>query len=79
MTAPLLDFPKLGMTRAEVALSVGISPTTLDAYIAEGVLPPPRRVGKRNFWLVREIEAAMLDWPIDGKQEASPSGWVIDG
>jgi hypothetical protein len=39
--------------------------------VKEGVLPPPRVWHTRKVWLVREIEAAVSDWPVDGEPEGS--------
>jgi predicted DNA-binding transcriptional regulator AlpA len=70
------SIPRFGLNRTEVALSIGVSPNTIDAMVESGSLPPPRKWNKRKFWLAREIEAAMLDWPIDGAQEADAGDWV---
>lgn len=59
--------PRLGLSRQELALSIGVSPTTVDVMVKEGVLPPPRVWHTRKIWLVREIEAAMFDWPTRGE------------
>ena len=68
--------PRFGLNREEVALSIGVSPTSIDAMVDDGSLPPPRKWKKRKFWLVREVEAAMLEWPVDGVQEAAVEGWT---
>jgi predicted DNA-binding transcriptional regulator AlpA len=58
--------PRLGLNRAEVALSIGVSPNTVDLMVEEGYLPKPRKWHSRKLWLVAEIEAAMSEWPEDG-------------
>lgn len=63
--------PRLGLSRQEVALAIGVSPTTVDVMVKEGVLPPPRVWHTRKVWLVREVEAAMCDWPSSGEPEGS--------
>ena len=60
------NIPRLGLNRAEVALALGVSVNTVDAMVADGSLPPPRRWHKRMFWRIAEIDAAMSEWPIDG-------------
>ena len=57
--------PRIGLTRAEVALAIGVSGNTVDVMVAEGVLPPPRRWHSRKVWLVSEIETALAAWPSD--------------
>jgi len=65
---PVRNIPRLGLSRAEVALALGVAPNTVDAMVKEGMLPRPRRWHNRKFWLVREVEAAMNDlWPVDGE------------
>lgn len=63
--------PRISLSRREVAAAIGVSPTTVDVMVKEGVLPPPRVWHTRKVWLVREIEAAVSDWPVDGEPEGS--------
>ncbi|WP_353641367.1 hypothetical protein [Mesorhizobium sp. WSM2239] len=72
------NVPRLGLNRAEVALALGVSPNTVDAMVADGSLPPPRRWHKRMFWRIAEIDAAMSEWPIDGVEPetaGAPDEW----
>ena len=71
---PLL---RLGLNRAEVALALGVSPTTVDVMVAEGALPPPRRWHKRLFWRIPEIDAFMSEWPTEAidKETGAPEEW----
>lgn len=57
--------PRLCLNRAEVAMSIGVSPNTVDEMVREGFLPKPRRWHTRKVWIVSEIEAAMSEWPTD--------------
>lgn len=66
--------PRLGLSRAEVALSIGVSVNTVDAMVDQGILPQPRRWNSRKIWLVAEIEAAMLEWPQDGPEQQGDAG-----
>lgn len=63
--------PRIGMSRSEVAIAIGVSPNSVDLMVKEGRLPPPRLWHSRKLWLVREIEAAMSDWPAEGETEGS--------
>lgn len=69
-------FVKFGLNREEVALSIGVSPTSVDAMVGDGSLPPARKWHKLRFWLAREIEAAMQEWPIVGHSQDEPSDWI---
>lgn len=73
---PRRPVPRIGLTRAEVALAIGVSGNTVDVMVKEGFLPPPRRWHSRKVWLVSEIETAMAGWPSEednfsGQPEAS--------
>ncbi|MBB3385569.1 MULTISPECIES: hypothetical protein [unclassified Rhizobium] len=70
MTSDLRSVPRLGLNRAELALSIGVSVNTVDKMVEEGALPPPRKWHTRKIWIVSEIEVAMLEWPQDGDQTA---------
>lgn len=59
------SIPRLCLNRAEVAISIGVSPNTVDAMVREGFLPKPRKWHTRKVWLVSEIEAALFEWPAD--------------
>ncbi len=55
--------PRIALSRAEVALAIGVSANTVDAMVNEGALPPARKWHSRKLWLVAEIEAAIMEWP----------------
>ena len=61
--------PRLGLSRAEVAIAIGVCGNTVDQMVAEGFLPPPRRWHKRKVWIVSDIEMAMRSWPEDETQQ----------
>lgn len=63
---------RLALTRAELALSIGMSTSSIDKMVEEGVLPPPRRWHTRKIWVVSEVEAALLDLPIDDDASVNP-------
>ncbi|WP_198174117.1 helix-turn-helix transcriptional regulator [Mesorhizobium xinjiangense] len=68
--------PRVGLNRMEVALSLGVSPNTVDAMVADGSLPHPRLWNRRKIWLLSEIEAAMMEWPTEAERKgADLSGW----
>lgn len=68
MTSQLADkrpIVRLALSRTEVALSIGVSVTSVDQMVAEGALPPPRKWHSRKLWLVSEVEAYLNEWPSD--------------
>lgn len=58
--------PRFLLNRTEIAIALGVSPTTIDVMVQEGRLPPPRTWHSRKFWRVSEIEAATSEWPMEG-------------
>lgn len=54
----------------------GVSPNTFDKYVQKGFASPARRIGGRKFWLVRELESYMFEWPKELHQEGQDSGWA---
>lgn len=62
--------PRIALSRAEVALAIGVSTNSVDLMVKEGTLPKPRKWHTRKIWIVAEIEASMFNWPVDGEEEA---------
>lgn len=62
--------PRLALSRAEVAISIGVSASSVDIMVQEGALPPPRLWHSRKLWIVSEIEAHLLEWPIEDDRAA---------
>ena len=50
VTAIVLPFPPKGLSRLEAARHVGVSPTTFDAMVKDGLMPRPKTVGARVLW-----------------------------
>jgi hypothetical protein len=65
--------PRLGLSRAELAIAIGVSTGSVDQMVTEGVLPPPRTWHTRKIWLVSEVEAYLNEWPMEGQNAASIS------
>lgn len=62
---------RLALSRAELALSIGVSVGSIDQMVEEGALPHPRRWHSRKLWLVSDVEAHLSEWPSD----EDDSGW----
>lgn len=56
---------RLALSKAEVALAIGVGINSIDAMIASGSLPPPRKWRSERLWLVSEVEAYLRAWPAD--------------
>ena len=51
------------LTDVEAASILGLSATGFRSYIQRGLMPPPRRVGRRTRWLQSEIVEALRRLP----------------
>ena len=47
----------------EAASLVGVSATGFRNYVRRGVMPPPRRLGRRTRWVLSEVVEAMRRLP----------------
>lgn len=57
------------LSRKALSEYLGVSDRTVDALVAAGDLPPPRRGsagGKR--WIREEVEQAVHRWPVAGEE-----------
>jgi excisionase family DNA binding protein len=69
MSRPLpFDCPR-GLSRIEAARYVGVSPSTFDRLVAEGVMPQPKKIGAR-----RVFDRAQLDIAFDALGEGAEGG-----
>lgn len=51
--------PRRGLRREDAAFYVGISPRTFDAWVSDGRLPQPRRIGGITLWDLRQLDASL--------------------
>lgn len=49
---------KRGLSRAEAAGYIGVSPSTFDRMILAGEMPSPKRIGTRKVWDLRALDLA---------------------
>jgi predicted DNA-binding transcriptional regulator AlpA len=47
------------LTSKDLLVSLGISQKTLGRHLSRGLLPQPIRVGRRRYWRVDQVEAAL--------------------
>jgi len=64
------DWPR-GLRREQAATYVGVSPSTFDTLVADGLMPQPKRLRGCVIWDRRDLDAALdsLDQP--GADETS--------
>lgn len=46
------------------AIRLGIGDTTLTRWLAEGLIPAPREIGKSEWWIAVELEEAVRKMPV---------------
>ena len=49
----------------EAAALLGLSTTGFRSYVQRGLMPPPRRVGRRTRWLLSEVVEALRRLPVE--------------
>lgn len=75
--------PRIALNRGELAMAIGFSTDEVDEMVMDGTLPKPRRRGRRKYWLVAEVEAALTDQPYEGEtsrpgEAADEEDWTAD-
>jgi predicted DNA-binding transcriptional regulator AlpA len=58
-----------GLSRPQAAIYVGVGVTKFDEMVADGRMPPPKRIDARKVWDVRELDLAFDALPDDGIAE----------
>jgi hypothetical protein len=69
------SLPRRGLSREESAMYLGISGGTLDRMRAEGLIAPPRLVGDRKLWDIRDLDMAFDGLPLEGASTAPDTTW----
>ncbi|MCM2294786.1 hypothetical protein NAC44_20885 [Allorhizobium sp. BGMRC 0089] len=67
MTSNSRSVPRLALSRDELAASIGVSPTSIDVMVSEGVLPKPKIWHTRKIWPTAEIEMALANMKSEGE------------
>jgi hypothetical protein len=49
-------------------------PTSVENYVAQGKLPPPRKLGAKRLWKWKEVE----EWLADNRNDAPAIGSITD-
>jgi len=69
----LVPYPVRGLSRERAAQYVGVSASSFDTMVEEGVMPAPRIWHSRRIWDVRQIDVAFDDLPQQGQPKLT--GW----
>jgi predicted DNA-binding transcriptional regulator AlpA len=64
-TSTIVAAPRRGLSRTDAANYVGVGPSKFDELVADGRMPPPRRIDGRKVWDVRELDISFEDLPHD--------------
>ena len=67
------SLPPRGLSRVQAAAYIGVSPTKFDQMVADGRMPPPKRIDGRLVWDIRRLDIsfeALPDEPGRGPPEA---------
>ena len=61
-----------GLRRVEAAAYIGVSPSLFDWMIGQGIMPQPKRIGRRVIWDRLQLDEAFAAIPSsDEKKVAS--------
>jgi hypothetical protein len=66
--------PRRGLSRDEAAAYLGVSPSTFDTLRDAGKVEPPRLIGARKLWDIRELDLAFDALPREDSP-ATGSSW----
>jgi hypothetical protein len=69
--------PRRGLSREEAAIYLGVSGSTFDELRSLGKIEPPRMIGARKLWDIRELDMAFDALPRENQQTES-SSWFDD-
>ncbi|HVV41578.1 MAG TPA: hypothetical protein VHC94_11000 [Nitrobacter sp.] len=81
--APVLpdSLPPRGLSRVQAAAYVGVSPSHFDKLIRDRVMPPPKRLGGRVVWDLKQLDKAFdaldaeSDWNHDHDDTDTGNTW----
>lgn len=63
--------PPRGLSRAEAAAWIGVSPSLFDQLVDDGRMPEPKRINARVVWDRVKLDAAFSELP-DNEADAAP-------
>ncbi len=63
------NLPPRGLSRAQAAAYVGVSPTKFDQMVSDGRMPRPKRVDARLIWDRQGLDIAFSALPDNGVRD----------
>jgi hypothetical protein len=69
------SLPRRGLSRDESAMYFGISGGLFDQMRADGLIEPPRLIGGRKLWDIRDLDIAFDALPLEGASTAPDTTW----
>lgn len=66
--------PARGLNRLEASRYVGVSPAKFDELVREGLMPPPKCIGTRRIWDLRQVDLAFDALPAE-EDRAGANTW----
>jgi hypothetical protein len=64
-----LSLPKRGYSRLEAAEYIGVGTSKFDEMVADGRMPKPKQIDRRNVWDLHQLDLAFEALP-DGNEHA---------
>jgi excisionase family DNA binding protein len=58
----VIVYPKLALSKREVAVVLGVKEDTIDHLVERGRLPAGRRWRNWQFWIAKELEEALTQF-----------------
>ena len=58
-----------GLSRAEAAAYIGVSPTLFDDLVRDGRMPKPKRINTRTVWDLRQLDFAFDALPDENARD----------
>jgi hypothetical protein len=71
------NLPRRGLSREEAAIYLGIGAVTFDGLRASGIVSPPRLIGARKLFDIRDLDMAFDALPSEDEPSREDS-WVSD-
>jgi predicted DNA-binding transcriptional regulator AlpA len=59
--------PRRGLSRAEAAIYLGISPSKFDELVRDGRMPAPKRIDARKIWDIHSLDMAFDALPSENE------------
>ncbi len=72
------SLPPRGLSRAEAAAYIGVSPSTFDTMIRDGRMPVAKKIGARTVWDRLQLDRSFAELPdaeVQGRPDDATDVW----